>query len=187
MAQQTNTSRARHQETGSEHFGAWQEFYQRMSEEGMAFFQQGMDAAQSMMPSYPGKEAFQVWTDSYQDFMNRIGKEGMAAPGDPTAYRRMYEIWLETWGQNLETYMRTPEFAAKSGKDLEMMAEAKKRIGEMLEAYWASIHLPSSADMRELYHQLYTIDRKLDDLDHRFHMMEQALKHNTSRKKQPIE
>jgi hypothetical protein len=75
----------------------------------------------------------------------------------------------------MDTMMRTEAFAAKSGKDLEQFADYKKKMGEMLEAYWESLHLPNSSDMREVYHKLYTMDRKLDDLDNRLRSIEKHL------------
>ena len=57
----------------------------------------------------------------------------------------------------------------------ELPPKALKKLGEAFEIYWESVHLPSAADMREVYHKLYSLDRKLDDLDKRFRNIEKLL------------
>jgi Poly(R)-hydroxyalkanoic acid synthase subunit (PHA_synth_III_E) len=147
-----------------DYYKAWSGFYQQMADESTEFFQKGMTTFQRMVPLYPGNEIFKQWLENSQDFMNRMTEESLNAPGDVNTYKRMYDLWLETWTRNLEGYMKTPEFAAQSGKDLETFSDLQKKMGEMMEGYWQAIHLPSSQDMREIYHKLYMIERKLDEL-----------------------
>jgi hypothetical protein len=151
-------------------YESWSQYYQQMATEGMAFFQKGLEATQKFTPFFPQPELYQVWTQSYQDFLSHLGHDPSQL--GPDKFRELYDIWLETWSRHLEHYMRTPEFAAKSGKDLETFSEFSKQMGRLLEAYWESLHLPSSADMREIYHKLYLIERKLDEMDRRFRHFE---------------
>jgi hypothetical protein len=174
-------------------YHSWMDMYQQWSEEGMTAFQKGIEATQRMMPfTPPGQEMMNLWMDSMQSFSTRISQElgqdgspqqAMAAMADPTAYKKMYDVWLDTWSTQLEGYLRSPEFAAKSGRDLEAFSDWKKKLGEVMEAYWESIHLPSSADMREIYHKLYLMDRKLDDMDRRFRTIEKHLAQLVAAKK----
>lgn len=156
-----------HEKTMHDAAQNWFDFYQKMTEESMSAFQRGMEMSQKAAgftaPFGPGQEMFRMWSESMQDFTRRMGGEPFW--GDPASFRRAYDAWLESWAVQMETYMRTPEFAAKSGQDLEAMSDMKKRMGKMLEAYWDSIHLPSAADMREVYHKLYLMERKMDDMD----------------------
>lgn len=151
---------------GTEAFEAWQDLYRQMADEGLSFYQKGIDTVQRMFPPmYPGGELFGQWMENYQDMMSRMGEDVSRSPGDMDVFRRMYDTWLDAWTRGLESYMRTPEFAAKSGKDIERFSDIQKRTGEMMEAYWHAMRLPSTHDMREIYHKLYILERKLDDLD----------------------
>lgn len=170
-----NGKDSRYQDYGaSDAFKSWFDFYRQMSEEGMTAFQKGLEATQKFTPFAPGQEMYSVWIDSVQDFHKKVGQESLYPyPGmDTESYKKMYEAWLEAWSKNLDTYMRTPEFASRSGKDLERFSDFKKQMGNMLEAYWESIHLPSAADMREVYQKLYVLERKFDDMDRRFRSLE---------------
>lgn len=167
-------------------YEAWRDFYQKMTDESMAFYQQGMEMFQKMTPFYPAAQGgvFKEWINNYQAFVDRVREEtGGMMPMDMESYRRMYEAWLDTWTRNLESYMRTPEFVAKSGKDLEAFADVQSKFGEMMEAYWHTMHLPSTEDMKEVYHKLYLIDRKLDDMDRRMSELIAASKSSASAKK----
>lgn len=154
---------------GSNPYEGWSEFYQKMANESMDMFQQGMESFQKVNPFHPGGELFQQWFDSYRDFMSRVGEESTTGgvPGDMESYKRLYEAWLDSWTRNLESYMRTPEFAARSGRDLETFSDMRKSMNEAMDAYWHAVRLPSAHDMEELFHKLYVIDRKLDELDRR--------------------
>ncbi len=147
---------------------AWQGFYQKMAEDGMQFFQQSVEMAQKCSPFFPNNELMTMWAGNYQDFLQQVQAETTESKGfDPDSYKRLYEAWLNTWTHNLEGYMRTPEFAEKSGKNLETMSEMQKKMGDFMESYWQMMRLPSAQDMREIYHKLYLIERKLDEIDSR--------------------
>ncbi len=72
--------------------------------------------------------------------------------------------------------MQTPEFAAQSGQHLEHMSQFQEQSAKLLEQYWATLRLPSTHDMKELYHKLYVIERKLDDLDKQLYNIVQSQK-----------
>jgi hypothetical protein len=162
---ETSTKNGKHTaEDPTETMQDWFQAYRQLTEDNMTAFQRNMDLAGKMMPFGPGSEFFTMWTHGMQDFWGRMGQDPVM-PGDMEGFRRMYETWLSTWTDRMESYMRTPEFASKSGKDLEAMSDLKKKLGESMETYWGAMHLPSSADMREIYHKLYLIERKLDEMD----------------------
>jgi hypothetical protein len=171
-------------------YQTWYDFYRQMSEEGMNAFQKGIEASQNFSASAPfnahgsnplaANPIMNVWMESIHQFNEKMGTEKTAADSlnefsNPEYYKKMYDAWTQTWGENLETYMKTSEFAEKSGKDLEKFSDLKAQMGKTLEMYWESIHLASSADMKELYHKLYQMDRKLDDLDKRFKNIEKGI------------
>jgi hypothetical protein len=157
-----------------EAYRAWSDFYRQMSVEGMEMFQRGVENAQRMSPLGSDNPFFRFWFNTQQDFMNRFSHGGWAEAADPEAYQKAYDSWMDTLGQNLETYMGTEEFASQSGKGLEMLSDMKKKTGELMESYWHALHLPSAHDMRELYHKLYVIERKLDEMDRRLRDLQSA-------------
>lgn len=146
---------------------AWGSFYQQMADEGMDFFRKGMEIAQQASPFALGGGVYKQWMDNYYAFVNRVMEESSAPMDTKEGYRRFYDAWLDVWTRGMESYMQTPEFAARSGKHMENVSDLTKRTGEIMEAYWHSVHLPSSHDMREIYHKLYLIERKLDEMDRR--------------------
>ncbi len=152
----------------------WTQLYQQMATEGMTFFQKGVEAAQDMMPNPEQHQGmYQHWNDSFVQFMQQAGTEGQAQ--DPETYKKLYHVWLDTWSQNFESYMRSPEFVKSSGKNLEAFSDAKSQMGEMLEEYWKNIHLPSSRDMREVYHKLYIMERKQDEQDRKLDKLNETM------------
>lgn len=165
-----DTNQDRYNDTYNQAYQVWGNFYQNMMEEGVDFLRQGMEMAQKMSPLYPDNTAFSVWMRNYQDFMSRVSEEATTAGQRPGAesYQRIYEAWLDTLSRSMETYMQTPEFVSQSGKHLETMSEVHQKMAEAMEAYWHALRLPSLHDMREIYHKLYIIERKIDDLDRRF-------------------
>lgn len=165
-----------------EAFETWAGFYKEMATQGMGMFEKSIEAAHQMHPLYPGSEVYDQWLDNFKDFTEAFMRETTENPGDPEAFRRLYQIWLTACSKNFESYMRTPEFVARSGKNIEEFSELKQKMGEGLEEYWHAIHLPSSRDMREIYQKLTVIDRKMDELDKRFREMEKASKKTTPKK-----
>lgn len=192
-------------ESLNESYQAWSGFYQRMAEEGLTFFQKNMEAAQQMMPGMlgmsgmpgmgtsgmsgmPGMQGFAApdlyrqWTEAFHEMVNAWETEGGTM--NPEIYQKMYRIWLEMCSKSAETFMRTPEFVQASGKNLEAFSDAKARMGEMIEEYWGLLHLPSTHDMRELYHKHYLQERKLDEMDRK---LDEILSHlKTSRNSEKI-
>lgn len=156
--------------TNENAYDTWSDFYKQITDEGMSFFRQGVEMAQQMSPFYMSNEIFQQWMENYSDFINQISQRS-SAPLNAADYRNIYESWLDAWNKNLESYMQTQYFAEKSGKNLETMSDFKKKGGELMEAYWHNLHLPNTEDMREIYHKLYTIERKLDDMDRKLQQM----------------
>lgn len=120
-----------------------------------------------MIPFAPQPKVAQLWMDNYMAFIKQAGQDGMMGfASDPSGTsKRMYEQWVDLWSKSLDAYFRSPDFAAKSGRDLEALSEWKKWYGQWMESYWASVHLPSTADMRDVYQKLYVLDRKLDNLE----------------------
>ena len=163
-------------------FMPWMETYQKWTDESLNAFQQSMEQAQKMNPMFNNPELVQLWQEQFQSFTDKVRTTDWQHPSSPENFKKMYDTWLESASSQMDTMMRTEAFAAKSGKDLKQFAEYKKKMGEMLEAYWESIHLPNSSDMREVYHKLYTMDRKLDDLDNRLRNIEKHLEKLTSPK-----
>jgi hypothetical protein len=160
-------------------FAPWMETYQKWTDESLNTFQQSiqqsMAQAQKMNPMFNNPELTQLWQEQFQSFTDQVRTTDWQQPSSPEAFKKMYDTWLESASSQMDSMMRTEAFAAKSGQDLKQFAEYKKKMGEMLEAYWESLHLPNSSDMREVYHKLYTMDRKLDDLDNRLRNIEKHL------------
>jgi hypothetical protein len=157
-------------------YKAWMDYIQTVNEESATFFQRSMDMSRSLFPM-ANQDFMRLWMENYQEFVTRMTENPTAFQEDPAgAARKLYDTWVDIWSKNLETYLRSPEFAAKSGRDLEMFSEMRKRWGQFLESYWEGLHLPSSADMRELYQKMYTMDRKLDDIDSRLRKLALAEK-----------
>jgi hypothetical protein len=156
-------------------FAPWMETYQKWTDESLNAFQQSMQQAQKMNPMFNNPELMKLWQDQFQSFTDKVRTTDWQHPSSPENFKKIYDTWLESASAQMDTMMRTEAFAAKSGKDLEQFADYKKKMGEMLEAYWESLHLPNSSDMREVYHKLYTMDRKLDDLDNRLRSIEKHL------------
>lgn len=168
----------------SDIYDTWQDFYQQMMKDGMSFFQQGVEMAQKMTPFAPANPLMSQWMDNYQDFVDRFSQQSHTRPTDGMdTGRQLYEAWLDTWTRNMEGYLQTPEFAAKSGKDLETFSDAHKKMTEMMEAYWQAMRLPSAQDMREIYQKLYMIERKLDELDKRLRTASDTPKSSAGAKK----
>lgn len=166
--------------TGEEMFQPWMEMYKKWTEESMTSFQSAMSQAQKMNPMLGNPELYELWQQSYQAFTDKVQTTDWRNAANPENYnpenfKKMYETWLENASTQMDSMMRTEAFAAKSGKDLEQFAEYKKKLGELFEGYWETLHLPNAADMREVYHKLYTMDRKLDDLDTRLRNIEKHL------------
>ncbi len=167
--QKENGTRNEGQNNARDMFETWQGYYQQWADESMEMFNRGMETAQKMSPFFPGPEMARVWMDNYKEFMDRFASEGMgSASSGADTYRKAYDVWLDYWTKNMEAFIQTPEFAEKSGQHLGMMSDMKQRFGEFMESYWHAMHLPSSHDMREIYHKLYIIERKLDEMDRRF-------------------
>jgi len=180
--QEKSTTNGKTEASAEDFYKSWTGFYQQMADESTELFQKGMMTFQQMVPLYPGQEMFKEWLENSQQLVSRMTEESMSAPGDVNTYKRMYDLWIDTWTRNLEGYMKTPEFAARSGKDLETFSELQKKMGEMMEAYWQAIHLPSAQDMREVYHKLYTIERKLDELDRHMRKSQSSSSGETGKK-----
>jgi hypothetical protein len=179
-----NTGTNGHSTASQEMYENWRGYYQKMTDDGMSYYRQGMDMFQKMAPFYPANSFMQGWMENYQTFLDRVRDEsGAGSATDMDSYRRMYDAWLETWTKSLEGYMRTPEFVAKSGKDLEAFTDFQNKMGDMMDTYWNTLHLPNTADMKELYQKLYTIDRKLDELDRRFREFAASSKSSATAKK----
>jgi hypothetical protein len=79
--------------------------------------------------------------------------------------------------------MSTPEFVARSGQDLEQFSEFREKTGDMMNHYWENLHLASARDLHEVFHKLYTMDRKLDDLDERLRHLMDLMDHPAPAKK----
>ncbi len=154
-------------------YAAWGDFYQKMAEEGLDLFQRSVETAQDMMPGAMNPNIYQYWSEGFRDFMQYTAREGM--PTDPQGFRQFYDMWLESWSKGFEAYMRTPEFVSSSGKNLEAMSDIQLKLGEMMEEYWHAIHLPSSRDMREIYHKIYLTERKQDEQDRKLDDINQKL------------
>ncbi len=164
-------------------YDAWRDYYQRMSEDGLAFFQKSVEVAQEFNPYYPGSEAMKRWMEQYEGVTQKMGEGTPSNFMDMDAFKNMYDLWLSTMTDNMQTWMRTPEFVAQNGSDLETFSEMRKRMSDAWEAYWEAIHLPSTRDVREVYRKLYNIERKLDEMDRRFRDGEAAQKSSASAKK----
>jgi hypothetical protein len=152
----------------------WWDFYRQMAEEGQDMWRKSMDMAQQMTPFFPNSDMFRQWNGMMQDMMGGgAGESPFLNPSSGTeTYRQMYDTWLSMWTETMERSMRTPEFAAKSGKDMERFSEAHQKMSESMESYWQALRLPSAQDMREIYQKLYMIERKLDEMDQRIRRMQ---------------
>ncbi len=174
-------TKSRKQENGNNQAGYeeayqnWTNLYQQMANEGMTFFQKSVEATQEMMPNpEQHQEMYQHWNESFLNFMQEAGSDGQIP--DPESYKKLYNVWLDTWSKNFEGYMRSPEFVKNSGKNLEAFSDAKSQMGDMLEEYWHNIHLPSTRDMKEVYHKLYIMERKQDEQDRKLDEISATLK-----------
>lgn len=184
-------------------YDTWRDWMTQASQEGFSMFQQGLASAQRFAPGMAGDfeerlasmpwaasidadkltQMSQQWMDSFGRFMAHSSDAIQANPTDPQAYKKIYEAWLNSCAEQMEQWMQTPEFAAQSGQRLEHMSQFQEQSGKMLEQYWATLHLPSTHDMKELYHKLYVIERKLDDLDKQLYQIVQSQKTSKSEAK----
>lgn len=159
-------------ETSDAMMSQWLAFCRKLSEENMALFKRSVEAAQQMhsMPegSPSATDMMGYWQNSFKDYSQRFSNFNPTNLQDPTQIKHAYEQWMLYWSEQFETMMGTKEFALNSGKNLERLTQFQDKMGDVLEEYWHNLHLSTSDDMREVFQKLYTLDKKIDEIDIRF-------------------
>ncbi len=153
----------------------WMDYYKTVMEQGLEVMHRGTEMAFQTPTGMPGWDSFETWMDAYQSRLNPSEKL------DNQTLRNMYDAWVHAWAESMERWMSTPEFVAKSGQDLEHFSEFQEKTGTMMNQYWETLHLASARDLHEVFHKLYLMDRKLDDMDKRLRQMMTLMEQNTSK------
>lgn len=95
---------------------------------------------------------------------------------DPSAYKKVYDVWSRSFAEMFDQMMKTPAFAATMGKALEQSVDLKKQFDDMIEESLKHMRLPTMTDMKELHRQLNALTVQLDRVEERLERVEESLK-----------
>jgi polyhydroxyalkanoate synthesis regulator phasin len=78
---------------------------------------------------------------------------------------KLFPLWIQILEDRYMTLYRSAEFIAALHEAVRAVAALSKARDEMLEDILKSVHVPSSRDMDELYQELYTLRKRVADLE----------------------
>lgn len=125
---------------------------------------------------------YSVWMDSISDFQE-LSLEAMKRMTDKTAsldeispdrYKEIYNIWVETYSDTFREFLRSGHFARDLGEFISGFIEMQKYNREMLEENFLRPNdLPTKTEMDELNRELYSLKKKIRELDRKINDLSQ--------------
>ncbi len=113
---------------------------------------------------------YATWMDSVSDF-NTLSMQAMKRMQDRTnepesqEYREPYDIWIETYSETFNEFLRSDHFASDIGRFLSVFTDVQKYNREMIEEnLLVPSSLPTKTDIDEINRELYNLKKKVKEL-----------------------
>ncbi|MCW7753724.1 hypothetical protein OOT00_06970 [Desulfobotulus sp. H1] len=164
--------------SGSELFHAWQEIYEKEIRKVFHIPQVGLgrEYQERMMAALDRFSLFHgnaiellhfLYVPMEQSFLQlQKDMEQMVAEGRiPEDQEDYYKLWLQKLESHYMELFRSPEYTSVLGKTLSAMGEFKSARDAMMEDSLQSIPVPTRSEMDELYKELYTLKKRVRELE----------------------
>ena len=123
-------------------------------------------------------EAYVGFYRDWIDFTSRLQAGWLAAsekvqeksmeitrePPSAEAYKKLYNIWIETFEKEFCVLFKEPSFAATMGKMMNSTLEFRKKNDELMEVYLRALRIPTKKDLDEVYLELANLRREIRNL-----------------------
>lgn len=93
-------------------------------------------------------------------------KSGLEEELSAEKYKQLYNIWIETYSDTFKEYQNSDDFVSDMGEFVSNLMEFQKFNREIFENnYLKVLNLPTKADIDETNKELYTLRKKVRELD----------------------
>jgi hypothetical protein len=82
-------------------------------------------------------------------------------------WKKAFDVWENTTAQFLEQWMKSPLVLTPAGAILAAAMRTKSATDKAMEAWWASLGLPTRRDQERALHALNQLQSRIYDLEER--------------------
>ncbi len=94
----------------------------------------------------------------------KIGS-GMEGDISPEKYKDFYKVWIETYSETFNEFLKSGHFASDMGKLNSCLMDFQKYNREMLEEnYLKPMNLPTKSEIDEINKELYSLKKTVKEL-----------------------
>ncbi len=117
---------------------------------------------------------YSTWMDSVSD-INNLSVEAMSKMQDktltlksetcPEKSKELYDIWIETYSDVFNEYLRSEHFSSDIGRFMSIFADVQRYNRDVLEEnVLVPSNLPTKTDIDEINKELYGLRKKVKEL-----------------------